>query len=160
MTNRYFTFAPLKLDEQPKIGYVFKALGAAVRCLRVAMEWYEADSEGTLLHGQVFQKLITGLIMEGGDADTNACIAGALLGAFLGRDDLPSDWRDNLKHGVWLKKMTEGMCQILGVGYEPFVVGKYPDAAQHGGVGFLSAGQLHERKAAYTCERFARAAGL
>lgn len=147
-----FTFATLKLDEKGKIGYVFKALGAAVRCLRVAMEWYNADEKGTPLPGEFFQKLIT--------ADTNACIAGALLGAFLGQGDLPSDWRDNLEHGAWLKKMTEGMCQILGVGDESFDASNYLDAAKDGGTGFLGMQQLAERHANWQNQSDARLNGL
>jgi hypothetical protein len=53
--------------------------------------------------------------MEGCDADTNACVAGALLGAFLGWKGLPAEWRDNLKEGVWLEWMTEGLCETPGV---------------------------------------------
>jgi ADP-ribosylglycohydrolase len=32
----------------------------------------------------LFEELIVNLIMEGGDADTNAAVAGAVLGAYLG----------------------------------------------------------------------------
>lgn len=155
-----FTFATLKLDEKGKIRYVFKALGAAVRCLRVAMEWYNADEKGTPLPGEVFPKLITGLIMEGGDANTNACIAGALLGAFLGQGVLPSDWRDNLEHGAWLKKMTERMYQILGVRDESFDASNYADAAKDGGTGFLGMQQLAERHANWQNQRDAPLNGL
>jgi ADP-ribosylglycohydrolase len=38
----------------------------------------------------LFEELIVNLIMEGGDADTNAAVAGALLGAYLGYANLPS----------------------------------------------------------------------
>ncbi|RDI89098.1 hypothetical protein Vi05172_g130 [Venturia inaequalis] len=158
--HRYFTFAPLQLDEKPRIGYVFKALGAAVRCLRVAIEFHEEDKDHKLLRGQVFQKLITDLAMEAGDADTNACIAGALLGAYLGWEDIPAQWRDNLRHGVWLQRMTEGMCRILGVGDGAFDVGDYPDAARHGGVGFPSKDELEERWDTYRRKILARTTGL
>ena len=45
----------------------------------------------------VFETLVTPLVMEGGDADTNACFAGALLGAYLGYKVLPPHWRDGLR---------------------------------------------------------------
>jgi ADP-ribosylglycohydrolase len=32
----------------------------------------------------LFEELIVNFIMEGGDADTNAAVAGAVLGAYLG----------------------------------------------------------------------------
>lgn len=33
-------------------------------------------------------------VMQGGDTDTNAAIAGALLGALHGEDSLPGHWRE------------------------------------------------------------------
>lgn len=35
-------------------------------------------------------------MMRGGDTDTNAAIAGALLGAVYGRDAIPVQWFDKL----------------------------------------------------------------
>ncbi|KAJ0135776.1 Thiol protease [Fusarium oxysporum f. sp. albedinis] len=46
--------------------------------------------------------------MEGGDADTNACFAGALIGALLGYKVLPPHWRDGFRYGTWLMEKTEG----------------------------------------------------
>uniref|UniRef100_A0A914QKY7 ADP-ribosylglycohydrolase n=1 Tax=Panagrolaimus davidi TaxID=227884 RepID=A0A914QKY7_9BILA len=35
--------------------------------------------------------------MRGGDTDTNACIAGALLGARFGVDEIPYEWIKTVK---------------------------------------------------------------
>ncbi len=43
--------------------------------------------------GQAFDNALVDTVMQGGDTDTNAAICGALLGAALGRDAIPADWR-------------------------------------------------------------------
>ncbi|XP_056005531.1 ADP-ribosyl-[dinitrogen reductase] glycohydrolase-like isoform X2 [Ostrea edulis] len=76
----------LKLAEAGKIGYTFKSLGSGFWALK------QND----------FRKAITKIVMEGGDADTNACVAGALLACKLGLEAIPSSWRDTLLHKEWL----------------------------------------------------------
>ncbi len=49
-----------------------------------------------LLHAPTLQEGVIDTVMRGGDTDTNAAIAGALLGAVYGRDALPSQWLDRL----------------------------------------------------------------
>jgi ADP-ribosylglycohydrolase/fructose-1,6-bisphosphatase/inositol monophosphatase family enzyme len=47
-----------------------------------------------LLHAPTFEEGLVATVGEGGDADTNGAIAGALLGAVHGRDAVPSRWVD------------------------------------------------------------------
>jgi ADP-ribosylglycohydrolase/fructose-1,6-bisphosphatase/inositol monophosphatase family enzyme len=61
---------------EKKAGWVLIALQNAFRCLM--HEEFEAALFGTVAHG--------------GDTDTNAAIAGALLGAAHGREAIPSRW--------------------------------------------------------------------
>lgn len=49
-----------------------------------------------LLHAPSMQEGVTDTVMRGGDTDTNAAIAGALLGAVYGRDAIPAQWIDKL----------------------------------------------------------------
>lgn len=134
----------LKLDEEGKIGYVYKTLGAGVVLLRMAMrERMKAD--GPRVKQKRFERLITGLVMEGGDADTNACFAGALLGALLGRTALPDHWKNGLNHGSWLNGKARALCRVLGLedgsynGMED--LDTYPD----GGRGVLSREEMNRR---------------
>jgi ADP-ribosylglycohydrolase len=78
----------LNLGEQVKLGYTLKTLGAAF--------W-------ALLHAQTFREGMLSIIHEGGDADTNAAVAGALLGARFGYSSIPSSWIDGLvyKEQLW-----------------------------------------------------------
>ena len=46
-----------------------------------------------LLHSPTLEEGVVDTVMEGGDTDTNAAIAGALLGAVHGRDVVPLRWR-------------------------------------------------------------------
>ena len=49
-----------------------------------------------LLHAASPEEGIVGTVMCGGDTDTNAAIAGALLGAVHGREAIPFAWRDRI----------------------------------------------------------------
>jgi ADP-ribosylglycohydrolase/fructose-1,6-bisphosphatase/inositol monophosphatase family enzyme len=46
-----------------------------------------------LLHASTVEEGVVATVRRGGDTDTNAAIAGALLGAVHGRDGVPEQWR-------------------------------------------------------------------
>jgi ADP-ribosylglycohydrolase len=70
----------ISLDERHSIGYTLKTMAAGLWALK---------------HND-FKKCIQEIIHEGGDADTNAAVAGAVLGAKLGFGKLPKDWVNGL----------------------------------------------------------------
>jgi ADP-ribosylglycohydrolase len=45
-----------------------------------------------LLHAENLEEGVVDTVMRGGDTDTNAAIAGALLGAVQGLDAIPAQW--------------------------------------------------------------------
>ena len=49
-----------------------------------------------LLHAPSLEEGVVDSVMRGGDTDTNAAIAGALLGAVHGLEAIPAQWRDKL----------------------------------------------------------------
>jgi len=49
-----------------------------------------------LLHAKTMEEGVVNTVMRGGDTDTNAAIAGALLGAVYGRDAIPDQWVEKL----------------------------------------------------------------
>jgi ADP-ribosyl-[dinitrogen reductase] hydrolase len=51
-----------------------------------------------LLHAPNLEEGVVDTVMRGGDTDTNAAIAGALLGAVYGRDAIPAQWREKLSN--------------------------------------------------------------
>jgi hypothetical protein len=118
----------------PSMGFVYKGLGSALWCLREVMEGREN-----------FKSVMAKLVMQGGDADTNGAIAGALLGAYCGYDALPSEWRDGLKHREWYLEKISSLFVVAG-----FVEGSYDpkkdsDTEIDGGVGFLSEAEMKAR---------------
>lgn len=48
-----------------------------------------------------FDEILQYIIFQGGDADTNGCVAGSVMGAYLGYNRLPKDV-SSLKHHSWL----------------------------------------------------------
>ena len=77
----------LNLDDEETMGYTLRALGAGIWALRFATS---------------FEDGILKIIHQGGDADTNASVAGALLGARFGYDAIPRTWLEGL---TWKKFM-------------------------------------------------------
>ncbi|BEI84426.1 hypothetical protein CcaverHIS002_0410300 [Cutaneotrichosporon cavernicola] len=136
------SLATLDLDVEG-IGYVYKALGSALLLLRQAMRRVAEARSSLAAKAVLFEPLITDLVMAGGDADTNACVAGALLGAYVGYTALPAHWRDGLRHGTWLTGKGEAVCRVLGVvegGYE-----REEDTAVDGGREMVSADNQERR---------------
>ncbi len=87
------------LDEPNSIGYTLKALGAAFWALK-------HDS---------FENAISAIIHEGGDADTNAAVAGALLGAKLGYSQLPIHLVTGLKNKGLLDEKLSKLAILMNI---------------------------------------------
>ena len=74
----------------PNMGYVKIAFDHSFRELR------RNDND--------FCETMSRILLLGGDTDTNAAIVGAMIGAYVGYDDLPKDWKDKVEafgSGVW-----------------------------------------------------------
>ncbi|XP_071083956.1 uncharacterized protein [Haliotis cracherodii] len=87
----------LKLCEERKIGYTYKCLGCGFWALK------QKD----------FRKALQTNVMEGGDADTNGAVAGALLACKLGMSALPVSWVSKLIHKDWLDEKIKKFLKIL-----------------------------------------------
>lgn len=139
------SFEDLQLDDSQKMGYVYKCLATAIVSLRMAMR---REKESHLPVGsEVFEDIITELIMQGGDADTNACVAGALLGAWLGYSRLPPHWERGINNREWLLKKSQAVLYRVGVlddedGKWISIVESDPDTALDGGKGVPSKKEL------------------
>ncbi|KAF1808686.1 ADP-ribosylglycohydrolase [Eremomyces bilateralis CBS 781.70] len=140
------SFTALELDDSQKMGYVYKALGSAILSLRFAMRGElttNSAPEDARSGGNGFEAIISSLVMHGGDADTNACIAGALLGAWFGYAALPENWRTGLVHGNWLLRKSMNLAGCVGIA--PVTEGWVPneaDTARDGGRGQISQAEV------------------
>jgi ADP-ribosylglycohydrolase len=83
-----------ELELNKHIGYTFKPLGCAVFCLKYIL----------FTKNITFYELLDKIIREGGDADTNAAVVGAVLGAYYGFTGLPKGLVKDLAYKDFLQK--------------------------------------------------------
>ena len=82
--TRYETLADMKLNKN--IGFTLKP----VACACYALKRYH--------NGVSFEDTMIEILSEGGDADTNCCVAGSVLGSVVSSNDLPTSNVTNLAH--------------------------------------------------------------
>ena len=75
-TYCYNTLDGLDLDKDAVSDFCFRALGAGIWALRYVARAKNMEN--------IFVRVIKRIILEGGDADCNASVAGSLLGTWLG----------------------------------------------------------------------------
>jgi ADP-ribosyl-[dinitrogen reductase] hydrolase len=73
--------------------------GYVVHCVEIAF-WFAT-------HGRTLEESLIHLAQAGGDTDTNAAVAGALLGARYGETALPPRWMDQLVGAQGIGKLAE-----------------------------------------------------
>ncbi|KAJ3039501.1 hypothetical protein HDV00_012181 [Rhizophlyctis rosea] len=142
-----FCFPPsieaLEIDKRESIGYTYRTLGCATWCLTQLLSSLQHNPSSS---GQHFKSLITTLTMQGGDADTNGAVAGALMGCLVGYSGLPKEWLQGLIHHDWLMKKVDAALELMGVleggGYNPQAD---DDTLLDGGRGFLSEKEMERR---------------
>jgi ADP-ribosylglycohydrolase len=87
----------LELNQKDAIGYTLKALAVGF--------WALKNSN--------FEDGVIKIINEGGDADTNAAVAAALMGAKYGYDAIPTRWTEKLKDREMLEIKVQQLLRIM-----------------------------------------------
>ncbi len=84
-------------------GYIYHTVPAALHC------W--------LSHQKDFREGMKKIILCGGDTDTTAAIAGAIIGSSTGMQGIPQDWYDDLwdwpRSKNWMKQLGESLYASL-----------------------------------------------
>jgi len=75
--------------------------GYVVHCVEIAF-WF-------VTHDRTLEEALVALAQAGGDTDTNAAVAGALLGARYGEVALPPRWIDQLVGAQGIAKLAEDL---------------------------------------------------
>ena len=89
----------LDLDEPNSIGYTLRTLSAALWCY-----W----------HAESFEDGLLAVVNEGGDADTNAAIAGAILGARFGLSAIPQHYISDLHdRDLYQNKILDFISRVI-----------------------------------------------
>jgi hypothetical protein len=84
--------------------------------------------------------------MCGGDADTNATVAGGLLGAYFGYDALPPEWKDGMRHRDWFLGKVDALLAVVRQDTAAYDPALDTDTELDGGKGFLDQDELRRRE--------------
>ena len=94
----------LELGEPGAIGYTLKALGCGVWAAREPRAHNETPAA-------FYKRAVLAIVNRGGDTDTNAAVAGAVLGARVGYFAI--GWQERLKHSAWLDRKIQGALERI-----------------------------------------------
>ena len=89
----------LELQDENSVGYT-------LRCMSAALWAY--------WHAKSFVEGLLAVVRAGGDADTNAAVACAVLGARYGYDAIPNEYKEGLVYRDQLDSVVEGLIQVFG----------------------------------------------
>lgn len=95
---RQGTLEDFTLDEFWSMGYTLKTMGCAVWCL---------------YHTNSFQEGLLKVVNAGGDADTNAAVTCAVLGAKYGKKGIPGHYIQGIKRKDEYEEMIRQLTDIL-----------------------------------------------
>ncbi len=95
--HRGTDIAQLELSDSKSMGYTLKTLSAAL------WVYWNASS---------FEDGLWAVVNSGGDADTNAAVACAILGAKFGYSSIPQEYIDGLLHKELLDRVVAGMAGL------------------------------------------------
>lgn len=87
------------------IGYTYKCVGAGFWALQEFEK--RNDTQFDTFWPDHFENILNNIIREGGDTDTNAAVAGALMGAYIGFRNLPKHLVEGLKNKEVLDELLE-----------------------------------------------------
>lgn len=104
-----YSLSNLELDKQG-IGYTYKCLGCAMWTMDIIeYDFLQKQHKSSKQHNQQatlnFKNFIKAIVLEAGDADTNAACVGALLGTYIGYKSLyeqAEDWINAMPNTQWL----------------------------------------------------------
>jgi len=65
-----------------------------------------------LAHPQDFVSTVIYAVSLGGDTDTIASMAGAISGAYLGIDTIPSEWQEQLENRDYISNLADRLWQL------------------------------------------------
>ncbi|KAL7720791.1 ADP-ribosylglycohydrolase [Entamoeba marina] len=87
--------------------FTFKPVGCAIWALKKAHQLIKTEMNST----KIFENIIMDIIREGGDADTNAAVSGAVIGCYLGQHSIPDNWL-KLKNLKWYINRINGVLKL------------------------------------------------
>jgi ADP-ribosylglycohydrolase len=102
ITNSIYEDNIQMVDLNTNIGYTAHPLTCAIYALRKIAE-----------KNMSFEQILSTIIKQGGDADTNCAVAGAVLGAYLGKSQITPDYINKLAYKDYLDKSVDNYINFL-----------------------------------------------
>ncbi len=103
------------LSGQSTIAFA-KTLGLAKRITGYVYHTVPVVIHTWLSYQEDYQTAILNIIRCGGDTDTTAAIVGGIIGAKVGKQGIPQQWRDNLwefpRHIQWMEQLGQRLNQV------------------------------------------------
>lgn len=93
-------------------GLSFELLRRSVGCGPFVAESLPFTYAAIMRYGANPRRTLEEIVNQGGDADTNAAVAGAVLGAAKGISAFPYSWRKRLKDKSRIVKMANGLLKL------------------------------------------------
>ena len=93
----------------PDMGFVLFTTGLGLQALHRA-------SEAPSIGPDEFEQELRRIVALGGDTDTNAAVAGALLGAAVGASKLPGKWLERLQARDEIQQEAERLASVTELG--------------------------------------------
>lgn len=101
----------LRLDDLTDPSYVLKTLGCGIYALNAIK--CVTNNSSYLTRDNIFKEIQINIANQGGDAVTNTCVSGAVLGSWLGYSKLPKDWLYRLKNKTWLDQQIMNFLKTI-----------------------------------------------
>jgi len=106
-----------EINKEP-ITFTYKTLGSALWALHRAFSTFAPNKilqVDACDKQELFVTTLKCIVQQGGDSDTNASVAGAFLGAYIGFSGLPPEWLQSLDLCSWLIERISEACEHLGI---------------------------------------------
>jgi hypothetical protein len=87
----------------PPYNHPLKSIGCAFYALNI-IRCVVSNRATTINNNNMFKKVVSAVVNQGGDTDTNAAIVGAVLGSWLCYSGVPYEWTSRFRHKDWLDK--------------------------------------------------------
>ena len=81
-------------------------MGYVLKCMAVGVWAFRQKHRG-------YKEVILDIILAGGDTDTNGAVAGGILGAYYGIDNLPTDWVNEMPYTKWFSGLINNYIGLL-----------------------------------------------
>lgn len=110
--NKSNSIDTLELSESSSIGYTYKCLGCGIYAFKMVHKHSKIKNSDKNCFD--YKSIFNDVVCEGGDADTNMTVVGAVCGAYIGYSNLDKKWLSQMPDKAFLDKNVTKFLLLLG----------------------------------------------